>query len=283
LCVDLVYNPEKSKTLAKLRERCAEYFGLDSERVESILEQLDRRALEMGRILDVGMPGTVDIESILQEAQREVLQETLRLLQNAIASELQAADLRSENARLLRSAQTDPLTGLANRSTLFDALGSCVRHGEPAAKRNSLALILADVDHFKSINDTFGHSVGDRALRLIAQAIIDVTREGDLAARFGGDEFVVALPKATEPVLAQVGERIRAAVEKLVLPTASGPARITLSIGGVVCEDLDSSTMIDELIEAADSRMYEAKQRGGNQCRFGLGRTGDVAALRHRR
>ncbi len=158
--------------------------------------------------------------------------------------------------RLERLAALDPLTEVYNRrfglTRLREELARAARSGVP------LGVLMADIDRFKSVNDTYGHLVGDRVLREVAASIRAVIREGDVLIRYGGEEFLVLLPGASAGSVITVGERIRASVSKAAI--ADGAVAVTVSIGGSV---FDAETRTAErLVDAADQAMYRAKEGG---------------------
>jgi diguanylate cyclase (GGDEF)-like protein len=120
-----------------------------------------------------------------------------------------------------------------------------------------------DIDHFKAVNDTYGHLVGDRVLRAVAAACRRVIREGDVLVRYGGEEFLVLLPGAGPTDVAEVGERIRRAVEETVVLDGEQRIAITISLGGTTYSD--ASATPDTLVAAADQALYEAKEAGRNR------------------
>ena len=168
-------------------------------------------------------------------------------------------------ARLMRSGFTDVLTGWNNRRYL------AVRLGEELARARrdgtSLVCLMLDVDHFKRINDTWGHAAGDAALREIAQRVESQVRASDVAARFGGEEFVVLLPNTDAAAASRLAERIRRAVsaEPVELPNGE-TTTITASIGIAEVSpkpaDKDLKTLGDSLIARADVALYAAKSAG---------------------
>lgn len=159
---------------------------------------------------------------------------------------------------LERSASTDDLTGLANRATFRE---SCGRDVEQARRTGApLSLVMVDLDHFKSINDRFGHAAGDDALRRFATVLRGECRAADLAGRQGGEEFVVSLAGTGLAEAAQFAERLRARIEH---ETASDEAPIRISVG--VAELADRHTTADDLIAAADAALYSAKTTGRNR------------------
>ncbi|MDX6238548.1 MAG: two-component system, cell cycle response regulator [Kribbellaceae bacterium] len=166
--------------------------------------------------------------------------------------------LREQNVRLERVSRTDILTGLYNRRHLEEELERYHR----AARRNhdNLGVILLDIDMFKQVNDTFGHGAGDRILCTFADRLRSQLRAGDVAGRWGGEEFLVLLPGADLQATHQVAERIRAVTAASAMP-AEGHAIIVTVSGGCVVEP-DATT--DELLSTADSRLYAAKHAGRN-------------------
>ncbi len=163
---------------------------------------------------------------------------------------------------LRQMALSDSLTSIGNRR-YFEARGieeiqRARRHLQP------LSLCLMDLDHFKLVNDTYGHSVGDQVLRDIIHVINDALRAEDILARTGGEEFAILLPHADLRAAAVVAERVRQAVRNATFVTERGEhVLLTVSIG-VASVDFDSD-MIDQAMEEADAAMYEAKFRGRNQ------------------
>ena len=174
--------------------------------------------------------------------------------------ELQKALLAS-NRRLEELSLTDPLTGLANRrafeAELAERFELARRYGRP------LALAMIDVDKFKKINDAYGHPVGDAVLRRIAEVLRRETRQTDVAARFGGEEFVVLLPQAELLEALQFADKIRAAVAAENMGDGL-PPRVTISIGVASTGQSHFATPAD-LLRAADDALYRAKERGRNR------------------
>jgi two-component system cell cycle response regulator len=162
-----------------------------------------------------------------------------------------------EQTKLL--AQTDGLTQLCNRrqtsATLDSEVARSNRYGMP------LSFVICDIDHFKLINDRFGHNTGDEVIRQVAGVLSSGIRSIDLAGRWGGEEFVLLLPSTTLDGAAVVAERLRAAVEALG-PFERGPDKVTVSVGVAEHERRRSAI---ELIERADKSLYRAKQQGRNR------------------
>lgn len=171
----------------------------------------------------------------------------------------QALAIAFERERYL--ATTDQVTGLHNRRHFYTlALEAFVQ-----SERTTLPLcvIFFDIDHFKHVNDTYGHAVGDQVLRLVAETAQSQLRQGDVIARHGGEEFAVLLPETNLDHASQIAERLRVAVEQATLMVEQQPVQVTISLGlASTSQDLDS---IDHLIDRADTASYSAKRRGRNQ------------------
>lgn len=148
------------------------------------------------------------------------------------------------------AAATDPLTGLANRRSLEEGVAGLLRSRVP------FVLVVADLDHFKLLNDTYGHEAGDRALRAFAQTLQAATRATDVVARVGGEEFVLALPHCRAHDALAILEAVRRALKRTV--DSGGVPSFTASFGVVESDD----SGLDALLQRADQRLYRAKQEG---------------------
>ena len=151
-------------------------------------------------------------------------------------------------------ANTDPLTGLMNRRSLENEVRSLVQDAQP------FAVLLADLDHFKALNDTHGHDVGDRALRVFSKVLKRSVRDGDLVSRYGGEEFLLVMPNVDKHGASMVFDRVR-----LELEATFGDGRVpgfTVSAG---LADTDEAAAFEELVGIADARLMSAKKAGRNR------------------
>jgi diguanylate cyclase (GGDEF)-like protein len=171
-------------------------------------------------------------------------------------------DLKRTNELLLELSNTDHLTGLFNRRYLMEALGKEVQRS--VRKAGNLSLIILDIDHFKQVNDTYGHLQGDVVLQKVAQQLQKELRAYDTAARYGGEEFIAVLPDATLEEAVFVAERVRASVEATKFSGALSPLKLTVSIGVARFSSPDCTT-VDSFIKLADDSLYRAKANGRNR------------------
>ncbi|WP_102794401.1 sensor domain-containing diguanylate cyclase [Bowmanella denitrificans] len=151
---------------------------------------------------------------------------------------------------------TDSLTGLSNRAHI-DSVFQLFKE-----KQLPLSLVLADIDHFKSVNDTYGHNLGDQVIRAVAEQLSHGVREGDYVGRWGGEEFVLLLPGASLTSAEQIAERIRLAVASVAIPTDDGALSVTISLG---VTQADKYHALVDLIHNADKALYQAKNDGRNK------------------
>ena len=170
------------------------------------------------------------------------------------------------HAQLVAQSRLDTKTGLLNASTWEREAAAEITRA--LRTQSPLALALVDIDHFKAVNDTYGHLVGDKALRAVTDALRSQLRAYDLAGRFGGEEFVVLLPHAREADALSVAERLRAHIAAMSIPVGddivSGPfVKLTISVG-VAALDGASSELTD-MLAAADAALYYAKETGRNK------------------
>ena len=179
----------------------------------------------------------------------------------SLALEREVEERRLAQARLEAQASLDPLTGLYNRrhlSVLAEEMQSAAARGEP------VCLALFDIDHFKLVNDTFGHLTGDRVLVSLALMLGKNSRASDVPCRYGGDEFLVLLVGMDAAAGADAAERLRATVAAATVESDLEHVRVTISVG-VACAPADERVELPELIERADRALYKAKQSGRNR------------------
>ena len=220
-----------------------------SDRAESLLAlPLKASTRTLGALMLMGRRGAFDAAA----------SRVLGVLANQAAAALSTIQMKDH---IQEMAVRDGLTGLYNRRALDDELRRALARED--RQKGRLGLVLLDIDHFKKLNDTFGHPAGDAMLRHTAHVVEQHLRRGDEAARFGGEEFALVLPGADEAGTVRLAERVRAAVEKAQLVYEGARLSVTVSLGAAVwpSDGKDEET----LIAAADRALYSAKQAGRNR------------------
>jgi len=208
----------------------------------------------MGHIAFTRIQRLRDTREALQQRERDLMAANAALQRN-----LREIDALQEQLR--EQAIRDPLTGLYNRryldATLERELARARRDGQP------LALILMDLDHFKRVNDTYGHQAGDEVLQQLARLLNEMARAGDVASRHGGEEFLLLMPTMSLATARERAETLRRAFGALEIPFGSLKLRATLSIG--IAASPDHGSTAEDLFRHADRALYQAKHEGRNR------------------
>ena len=252
----LVEDVEKSPLYAEVRHEWA--IARNDVKVHSVIALPFRiDGFEAGVVFLRTLEGETPLTAADVEFADDVVKAAVSAIQRAQAME----STRADNERLEVLALTDALTQTLNRRALMDRLESELDR----AGRYSLmlSLLMVDLDHFKAVNDTFGHLAGDEALRGVARVLQREARSVDVVARYGGEEFVVILPETGEEGAVKVAERIRARVEEQPSEGIAAMPSVTVSVG--VATVLSTRIQApEELIALADEALYRAKARGRN-------------------
>lgn len=168
--------------------------------------------------------------------------------------------LSARSVTLEHEALTDGLTGMHNRRYFDDAMGEYLDQFRKIDK--PIGLMILDLDHFKKVNDTYGHDVGDEVLRQIARCLQEFTRYHDVVARLGGEEFAVVAPNMSKESLFKLADRIRQAISALNIRSGNVHLRVTMSIGLAIWDHKETA---EELYKRADMQLYQAKRTGRNR------------------
>lgn len=273
---DPVFHIRPDGTIGYVNSACERVYGHTKEEMlnqpSSMLRPDDRVALMARYIREVqqnSQPVVLETEALHKDGRRipmELRSTTLRDAEGkvlGIGSVVRDMTLQKElEAELRRAADTDALTGLANRhrfSRVADAEARrAMRYG------HGLAVIVCDIDHFKSVNDRYGHAGGDQALKAFAGTVSDCLRQPiDVLGRVGGEEFAVILPETDLSGAWRVAERIRSAVEKLQVRHDGRTFGLTVSLG--ISLFRNGETSLEEAMKRADDALYKAKKNGRNR------------------
>lgn len=222
---------------------------VDEEEREKML-----KGLELGVNDYISLP--VDLNELLARVQTQIRR---KKYQDALKSNYQ---------QTISMAITDGLTGLYNRHFLTTHSNNLVNQSLQTGR--PLSEIIIDVDHFKSVNDTYGHDVGDEVLVRLGKVIINAIRSADLAARYGGEEFVVLMPETDIMDAAEVAERIRKSVESTPFPVSHEVKQLNLTISIGVAHLRSDGDTAQELHKRSDEALYRSKNNGRNQVQFAV-------------
>lgn len=285
---DIVRRVEENRNDLLMRELAliilvaiGEFLGLSyfiARPVSIINESLEESVDEHGRIRK-DIPIASGDEFGRLAAQFNLMREQLNAAHEKLHSRIAAADarlletnqtlmrqseeLKEMNKRLIELSITDALTGLYNRRHFEDMINKELAH---SARHNaSCSLMIMDIDHFKNINDTYGHAVGDEVLRCVAQVIRDNIRTSDIPCRIGGEEFVVACRNTCRAEAAQLAERLREVVETTRVELEDLTITFTMSIGIATVAAGGEDLTLDTIFKHADRALYHSKESGRNR------------------
>ncbi len=258
--------PQKGMALVRIHEIAEVLFGLKQEGIQKFIERVQAHVMENCDLLETDVSTWGQPSEILAVA----MEQLSRLAVATVESAPDPDSTQQENQRLRRRVEdllqrsiTDVLTELFNRAHFDEQLPLWIRNARGANR--SVGLLFLDVDHFKKINDTYGHAIGDTVLRQLAATVKRTVRDGDLVARYGGEELVVLVSNPSIASLQGLGERIRGDIEKEAVSTPIGQVRPTVSIGGSIVDPAFSADADVELVRSADQAMYLAKRNGRNR------------------
>lgn len=221
---------------------------------ENKLEYIDCILVKMKKRIDYELE-LRSTKKQMEVAYTEKKQALAKLEQIHLEIEQKQAELLSMNATLVELSETDKLTGLKNRRYFQEKLEEQLSNNEKSA--SPFSLFILDIDHFKKVNDTFGHQVGDEVLAQLAQLLKNQVRSLDIVARYGGEEFVVILPETDQNEAKAIAEQLRQAVEQAKWQNG----RITVSVGIATAIKTDNETTI---LQRADKALYASKENGRN-------------------
>ncbi|MCB9833503.1 MAG: GGDEF domain-containing protein [Planctomycetes bacterium] len=261
----VICDSRKGPALHALHELAAARYQISDAEIDSFLIGLQNGISETAQLLNVDLGEKESHERIIELARMQMVNISLGTAADLQQTAHRAAELEREKQELTLRASTDKLTGIRNRAHFDDLLKQTVRQRMAGERSDALGLLVLDVDHFKRFNDTHGHLAGDTVLKAVAAALESSVRQVDCAARYGGEEFVVILHETDDRRLADTAERIRTAVESMVVNYEGQELRVTASIGGASVINVDHADEGPALLKLADECLYQAKKTGRNR------------------
>jgi len=241
-----------------------EHLAIDEETLSMLPASLNEDFMDVASLFETDLADYSLSESLVDQAKEALLLRNLQTIKRSDHLLEETAMLESRTRSLEEQARRDGLTGLFNRAYLDDKLEREYRMA--TARDWPLAVMFVDLDHFKAVNDTHGHQVGDDILRAAAGMLGDCVRDTDIVARYGGEEFVIILPGSPEKAANIVTERVISTFrETRHLVQESGEIMVTASIGLAIMGEGRTFASAAELLGAADKAVYAAKDQGRNR------------------
>lgn len=263
----VAYSLESSRQIHEENDELNERLQAQLDQVSAQVEDADSlnglKAQIKERLLQIGE--TLKAKEALERKEQETLHKSLTLMERRLSElETEAENYRQRLAEHKFKSLQDSLTQLPNRAAFDERYDLEVKRQRRTHK--PLSLIVIDIDHFKKINDSFGHSVGDRALQIVAKMLKKAIRETDFVARYGGEEFVMLFPGAGVAQLTKLLEQLREKISQIPFKFKDKKITVTISIGAT---DVKVSDQGRDAFDRADAALYQAKNQGRNRVILG--------------
>ena len=266
----IYHEPQGSRAAIGFRRDLQRDYQLDEDESIKLIDKIGETSREMMTMFSLN-PGEVKpLSQLMQEANDELHhlnlsyeQVVLELKQAKASADRLAEELKMANEKLSELAFRDDLTGLYNHRYFQEMISYEIER----AKRyeRPLSLLFLDIDFFKSVNDTYGHPVGDHVLRETSKKIVELVRTNDIVARYGGEEFAIILPETGESGAKVLAQRIRRGIEQNIISVGNKEINITASIGLASSDMQEAELTRTLLIARSDSALYKAKENGRNK------------------
>jgi diguanylate cyclase (GGDEF)-like protein len=261
----------KGAPLARAATFAQAFFHMDRPALEEYLTKTRERIDRAGHLFSVSFEGLGTAVDLMSEASEQLAQVAVREHMASTRVEMQREaiehakqELEFKNQELQERATRDPLTKLYNRAFFAEALNAAI--GGAARSAGLMAVLFSDIDHFKRLNDNYGHQFGDEVLSAVARIHTEALRRSDVVARYGGEEFVVLVHQPSEKGLEKLAGRLREAIEKYEFRFEGKLVPVTISIGAAIAlPEREPGDLALRLVAAADEAMYQSKNNGRNQ------------------
>lgn len=236
-------------------------LGIDEKQADGLVGEFEPLVLELADVLNVSLTLDHSFAQLVAEAQQQLVAMSIQAATDLTRTQQEAEQLRQFNRSLQEEAYQDDLTGLGNRRKFDLVIAAEI---EQAAQMSTpMTLIMCDIDRFKSVNDTYGHSAGDLVLSRIGRAVKQSLREDDTACRYGGEELAIIQPGTKMSDALLFADRLRVKISRIEFPPGNFPKRVTASFGLTTYSGEQSITP-EQLVNAADTSLYAAKEAGRN-------------------
>ena len=256
LYIELFNGSDMGLNLATIQHWVKVYGFDEMVDIHRIGQDVNQQALDIFPIFEFELKDENDYAKLLETAKAELINLSTELVNNLL-------EQRQENNFLRQQVKRDSMTNLYNhqrfRELLQQELSRSERYGHP------VSIIFLDIDHFKSVNDTYGHLAGDKVIKTIASCLRNELRESDQVARYGGEEFAIILPETEKEGAWDLAERLRKKIDSLKIGHENSYIHSTMSFG-IASLKPGAKVSLDESIKRADNALYQAKRQGRNRC-----------------
>lgn len=256
LCAEVFMDHVTAKIIKFAQDQAGERLGLDKPGLESLMTTIGHDTSQVAKLFEVQIGEQRNYEEILAQANEALMNLSLQSQQQVNQMEIQAKELQKQ-------ANTDALTKVANRQRFGQELKEAYARTKKSPQ--PLSLVIIDTDHFKNVNDSYGHDAGDAVLVRVAQTLQQAARQTDVVARFGGEEFVLIMPNTDMDDARSRGESIRAAIEAEEVVYDGNKIEVTASVGVATHCTHTSYPTVKDFFRAADAAVYKAKDGGRNR------------------
>ena len=253
--------------LEEVKKHCMTVTGIKEGPLEELLESIDTHVTETASVFSLDIGETVGYEEIRTRAMAQLAAMSMdaelgrvEATRREESTRQQLVELSDQAATLRQQANTDPLTKIGNRQAFEVGLQEAIEQAR--ACRGNLGLIILDLDHFKKLNDSYGHQAGDEALRAVGRCLAKITDGGGLAARYGGEEFAIIVPSATAREVRHLADDVRKTIGRQQIEHEGQQIRFTASLGAVHIAFAHEQADAASMIKRADECLYDAKRNG---------------------
>jgi len=265
MIAEVFIREHNASDMLALTQQASSLLQLTPETLLGILEKIKERLPETERLFSTNLQPWDDPQSILEHARESLLLRNLQALHQVEELRMSTVNMEAHLSSLEETNRHDALTGTLTRAHLDKCLQTSFDRA--VANNECLTLIFGDLDKFKSVNDTYGHQAGDMVLQSAARLLLSNLRGTDMVGRFGGEEFVLILPKSGTPGAEMVSERILTAFRNTSHEISENQSLpVTISLGMATHTPDHPYTCVDDLLRHADEAVYHSKTHGGNQC-----------------
>jgi diguanylate cyclase (GGDEF)-like protein len=266
---DIWIDPETKAASGRAYEKANDLLGIDQVTLASVISTVSEALPEVYSIFEMKAQTSEELDHIMESSRETLFMLSLQAAEEARQQKSIIASLSSRNQRLEHQSQRDGLTHLFNRAYFDKAFGEEFKAS--GLTQDPLSLILLDIDHFKRINDTYGHQAGDELLKKLSEILLQAVRRKDVAARYGGEEFALVLLDADATAAARISEKVREKIEaRDFILEGQGPVKVTVSVGFATQSGAKPFKSPEGLLKATDRCLYAAKAKGRN-CVVGFG------------